>query len=301
MNEEKLDFLGITRFHNAGYFGQGMTIADREGTKSKHGAMVEEVIKTIIPEANVLLKQEYTKSFHADVYTTSLFYSTDLFASNSNKARDLYEQGTFLCCAVGNDGESGQTTLSKFPWWCSIGACDLVKGQPKRMYYSSITEDIDFCSFTNMKTSHGVFTGTSCATPVFASMCILVQQFFKKMCGRKLTNSELLNFIQDNTLDIGEEGFDTKAGNGVFILPEPQSIDVNKYIGAEKIIRLKIGSALASINNEVVTLDAVPKIEDNRTLVPLRFIAEALNCEVIWDNENREIYIIKEGDKCQEN
>lgn len=40
-----------------------------------------------------------------------------------------------------------------------------------------------------------------------------------------------------------------------------------------------------------ITLDVAPKLVDNRTMVPLRFIAESLGEEVEWDNNNRNIYI----------
>ena len=165
-------------------------------------------------------------------------------------------------------------------------------GKLTRAYYSSISDTLDYMSITNMETIYGTFTGTSCATPVFASMLVLVQQFFKSKCGRKLTNKELLHFINDNTHDIGEKGFDNKTGNGVFILPDPNTIDVKNYTDCD-IIELTIGSSVAFINGEKVLLDTEPVIHNSRTLVPIRFIAEAFKCQVCWDNDNRKVYIIK--------
>lgn len=51
------------------------------------------------------------------------------------------------------------------------------------------------------------------------------------------------------------------------------------------------------VNNEAVNFpDAKPYInKDNRTLVPVRFIAENLGCDVDWDNEIRQVGIMGMG------
>ena len=77
------------------------------------------------------------------------------------------------------------------------------------MYYSSITDNIDYMSFTNLKTNKGLFTGTSCAAPCFASMLALVQGFFKEKIGRKLTHEELIEFIKEHTQDLDSISEDT--------------------------------------------------------------------------------------------
>lgn len=229
-NKKKMDFLGITKFHQYGYKGSGITIASRETRTAKHGSMVADILEQIAPEACFLYNENYQNGTDADIYTTSLFSLSDKFERHQKTSQSLYDKGVFLCCAVGNDGETRQTFLSTLPCWTSIGAYDLVDGKPKKMYYSSVTEDIDFCSFTNMATEKGNFNGTSCATPVFAAMCALAQQFFKLNLGRKLTNKELLRFIKDNCIDLFDEGHDDRSGWGLFVLPDPEKIDVNKYV-----------------------------------------------------------------------
>ena len=42
-------------------------------------------------------------------------------------------------------------------------------------------------------------------------------------------------------------------------------------------------------SDEKITLEAVPEIINNRTLVPLRALAEAFDCKVLWDEEKREV------------
>ncbi|MBR6252722.1 MAG: copper amine oxidase N-terminal domain-containing protein [Clostridia bacterium] len=65
-----------------------------------------------------------------------------------------------------------------------------------------------------------------------------------------------------------------------------------------KEITLTIGDDKASIKDlntqvvETTILDQSPVISENRTLVPIRFIAEGLNKEVAWDNDQRAVIII---------
>ena len=63
-----------------------------------------------------------------------------------------------------------------------------------------------------------------------------------------------------------------------------------------KTIKLTIGSSDAYVSNgaseEKIVLDSGPIIVENRTLVPLRFIAESLGCDVGWDQKNQTAIII---------
>jgi len=71
-------------------------------------------------------------------------------------------------------------------------------------------------------------------------------------------------------------------------------IPVN-FIPKTKIV-LQVGNNVALVNDKTVKLDASPKIVKDRTLVPLRFIAEAFGADVQW-NSVFKLVIIKLGDK----
>ena len=73
-------------------------------------------------------------------------------------------------------------------------------------------------------------TGTSYTTPTFCAMCGLVQDFFIAKTGRALYRHELIDFINDNLIDVEEEGFDIKTGHGLFVLPDPNTINISKYV-----------------------------------------------------------------------
>ncbi len=56
-------------------------------------------------------------------------------------------------------------------------------------------------------------------------------------------------------------------------------------------ISLAIGSSFAKVNGQVKTLDTPAIIVENRTLVPVRFIAESLGSNVQWDGVTRTAFI----------
>jgi len=56
-------------------------------------------------------------------------------------------------------------------------------------------------------------------------------------------------------------------------------------------IILTIGSTTALAEGREVELDVAPRIENGRTLVPIRFVAEALGCRVEWDQEHKRVLI----------
>ncbi len=56
-------------------------------------------------------------------------------------------------------------------------------------------------------------------------------------------------------------------------------------------IQLTVGDTSAAKNGAKITLDAPPRILDGRTLVPLRFIGEALGCQVNWDDSTQTVSI----------
>jgi phage baseplate assembly protein gpV len=53
-------------------------------------------------------------------------------------------------------------------------------------------------------------------------------------------------------------------------------------------IVLVIGRATATVNGQAQTLDAAPYVSNGRTMLPLRFIAQNLGCQVAWDGATRQ-------------
>ena len=55
------------------------------------------------------------------------------------------------------------------------------------------------------------------------------------------------------------------------------------------VVQMTIGSTKAAINFKIVTLDQPPIIENGRTLVPFRFIGEALGAQIGWNPANKTV------------
>ena len=58
-------------------------------------------------------------------------------------------------------------------------------------------------------------------------------------------------------------------------------------------ITLVINSNRAYLNNKACTLDVAPAIINERTMLPIRFIAESFNLGVAWESDSRTISIIR--------
>ena len=57
------------------------------------------------------------------------------------------------------------------------------------------------------------------------------------------------------------------------------------------VIIIVVGSDKAYVNGETKELDVPANIINDRTLVPLRFVSEALNYSVDWNGETRSVHI----------
>ena len=57
-------------------------------------------------------------------------------------------------------------------------------------------------------------------------------------------------------------------------------------------IQLLIGSKSYTKNGKNYQMDVSPFIEDSRTFVPVRFVSEALNANVLWDGVKKEVTIL---------
>lgn len=59
-------------------------------------------------------------------------------------------------------------------------------------------------------------------------------------------------------------------------------------------VTVQIDSKTAYVNDEAKTLDVAAKIINNRTMVPARFVSEALGCKVTWDAATGTAAVAKE-------
>lgn len=67
----------------------------------------------------------------------------------------------------------------------------------------------------------------------------------------------------------------------------------------ERYMEMTIGQPDAIANGVAVTLDQPPMLWKDRTMVPLRVLAEAFGATVIWDPKASAVYVTLEGVTCQ--
>jgi hypothetical protein len=65
--------------------------------------------------------------------------------------------------------------------------------------------------------------------------------------------------------------------------------------GRGRTVSLQIGSTQATVDGQPQTLDSPPFVEGSRTLVPLRFVAQALGASVDWNNNTSTVVISDTG------
>ena len=73
---------------------------------------------------------------------------------------------------------------------------------------------------------------------------------------------------------------------GTYILVEKQNLT--------KIV-LTVGDRETSLNDRKKVIDVAPMILNSRTMVPLRFVGEALDCRVDWDEATRTVTVTDDG------
>ena len=97
---------------------------------------------------------------------------------------------------------------------------------------------------------------------------------------------------QDGTVDLELRAFDTA---GHVLERYPFQIMVGQSSMAANQVRMTIGLKSLVIGNDQKEMDTAPFIQDNRTFVPLRALAEAFGAKVEYDDANQGIHIQMDG------
>lgn len=314
--KQQNDFTGITAWHNAGFTGKGVKVWNAENTTEKqeaHGDGTTNRILDAAPDAEVTPSFHYinTKGEHITeeyVYENGKKLSADQFvnyhgfhivsSSQSGDKRSTDERRTLygnlrrkynltMFNSAGNDGSAG-VKGGKIPESEAIyvGACMAFKQNydDLRMWqYSSIgdeDDEVDFSTFTGGK------SGTSFSCPYLAGTTALLLQRY----GTDMTSAEVYQYYKmiSRLIDTGhpyKDGYDLWSGYGVPILPDPR----------KRLVRMTIGSKFYKRDGDSLTMDVAPFIENQRTYVPIAFVALALGASVSWNGQKKQVTIILEN------
>ncbi|MGM0409251.1 MAG: S8 family serine peptidase [Bacillota bacterium] len=141
------------------------------------------------------------------------------------------------------------------------------------------------------------FPGTSGSAPIISGVATHyleanpngnVETFRKWLKRNSYTDIEV-----DGKLEEGER---------FFVFPDNlEDEEINMPNENKDVIKLyprwsqSSGKPTYKLNDKVKSMDVKPFIENGRTFVPIRFVAEALGCEIEWNEETGEVKIIQNG------
>jgi hypothetical protein len=113
-----------------------------------------------------------------------------------------------------------------------------------------------------------------------------------------LLNNEIQHFDQDPVIIEGRtlvplRGIFEKVGAQVQWDGTTNTVTTTKD---STIISLKIGSNNASVNGKTIDFDVPARLIHNRTMIPLRLLAESLGLHVGWDGSRNEVTITSPAD-----
>ena len=101
------------------------------------------------------------------------------------------------------------------------------------------------------------------------------------LCYNKLLDFDVLPYIENGRTFIPIRAVSENLDAFVTWNEETETV---KIFADDYVLKLVVGSDVAYKDSEEVKLDAPVRVVDGRTMVPLRFVAEAFGAEVSWDD-----------------
>lgn len=144
--------------------------------------------------------------------------------------------------------------------------------------------------FSKNEEVNGVGGPSICTTPDGKQRYILYHGYLgKDTSGGRYAFMEPYS-VDEKGIAIGKNGHPSPLSTS-FTMPlntMPLGFKISGFdnLGGTR-VSLKIGSNIATVNSVESTLDAVPIIRNNRTMLPVRFVAESLGAAVGWDGATR--------------
>lgn len=104
----------------------------------------------------------------------------------------------------------------------------------------------------------------------------------------KLLQSDVSAVIEEGRILAPLRAVFEALGSTIEYEPQTQSIDAYKDTTH---VFIAVGLSNAVINGSPVSLDVPAKIVNGRTMVPLRFVSEAMGAEVTWNGDTRSVTV----------
>jgi major intracellular serine protease len=185
-------------------------------------------------------------------------------------------------------GNSGNSSAERYPSAyeepITVGAVDINKNVA---YFSTRTDAVDVCQVgvdvvsADYNGGYVAMSGTSMATPIVSGIAALIACKYKAMFGKRIPEMVTYETLKLSTLDIDIPGVDKNTGAGFLSLNQMPAVSAV----------MTIGELDFYINGKKHIFDIAPRIEDDRTLVPLRALSEILGATVEWNQQYKRITV----------
>lgn len=288
------EICNIPSWHEHGYLGEGLVIFHDDLGDTSHNDVCVDIIHTILPKAKIYSGSigSYSKDgviqsctircnetgeympfedFIVKYKVNQINNSTTGGHNNNDSPMAVYMREMIRKYNLIGTGSFGNFSVE--PTNRYQGAFIMVSGI-SLMYngtfadYGVSGEACDFSMFM------GFQAGTSFSAPFLNGMIGLIRSKYG-MVDQDWVYMYLLNHCQD----LGIEGKDNEFGYGLPILGE-----------ATMEVKMTIGSKTMYVDGKPVTIDQEPFITSNdRTVAPVRYVAEPFGIEVLWDAKTKEI------------
>lgn len=288
------EIVNIPAWHEHGYLGEGLVIFHDDLGKTSHNDCCVDIIQTILPKAmvysgsiasyvsngkitecNITCNEtgEYMpfEDFIVKYKVNQINNSTTGGKNNNDSPMAIYMRemiNKYNLIGTGAFGNYSDTPTNRFQ-----GAFIMVSGVTIRADgtyadYGVMGEACDFAMFM------GYQFGTSFSAPFLNGIIGLIRSKYGMV-----TQEWVYEYLKEHCQDLGIAGKDPQFGWGLPILGEPIME-----------VKMTIGSKIMYVDGNPVTIDQEPFITSNdRTVAPVRYVAEPFGIEVLWDAKTKEI------------
>lgn len=217
-----------------------------------------------------------------------------------NEIKKLNSMGIPVIVAAGNTGkEETKIYPACFEDVITVGAVDINK---QKAYFTTIGDQVDLCQIgvdvlsADYRTTNGYvyMSGTSMATPIVSGICALMiskdkflnGEYNEQMSGEALELSYYKQ-LKNASIDLGELGKDKIYGVGFCTLNPKMQRTIEFLLGSKKI---KIHDL---VKTETIMMDTPAQLSpEGRTMIPLRYFAEAFGASVTWEGKTTPIKVV---------
>ena len=296
---------GTLEWNNAGWTGKGINVWNMENFNARHGKTSTERIKQAAPDANVFTlthfgsfkdgkvveehvegygsAQNFIETEHISICTVSVEGYTTEAGGRAELYKELKKKNNLVMfTAAGNNGP--ETISVDYGIFMYVGAANFLKDKPVMASYSSGGVGKGIVDFTSFSMPGN--PGTSFSCPYLAGIASILQQRY----GTDMSYNEIYEYFKMIAQPILTEykstdvpGYDYWSGWGIPILP---SIE-------KQYIVMEINKKTFKVDGKIKEMNTSPFIKNQRTFVPISFIALALKADVSWDDKEKMVTIIK--------